>query len=208
MFASKITPRRPSRKRWVRTEERNKGELKVTHILVTHAPGESARASLVVEKLGKLGFEVRQEAGVPALSPRARAALKARVDQASCVLVLWSREAADAPALFATAKRAQAAGKLAFARLDSAPTPMSFRTEGAANLAHWMGRAETRPWRRLVAAVGAKTASKTPQKARVAVATKPPQAAAKRGPGVGVLLGGFIALFGVLALGAYLLLPQ
>lgn len=172
----------------------------MTHILVTHAPAEHARAALVAEKLGALGFEVRQEAGVPSLSPRGRAALKARIDQASCVLVLWSHDAADAPALFATAKRAQAAGKLAFARLDSAPTPMSFRNgAGAANLAHWMGRAETRPWRRLVAAVGAKAPSVTP---------KPARATPKRGPGFGLLLGGFVALFGALALGAYLLAPQ
>ncbi len=48
----------------------------------------------------KLGFQVRQDDDIfRALSPFERRKLAADIDKAACVLVLWSREAADAPAL-------------------------------------------------------------------------------------------------------------
>ncbi len=129
----------------------------MTQVIVTHAPAEQARAAKVAEKLSALGFKVRQDADIfRALSPFERRKLAADIDNAACVLVLWSREAADAPALHAAAARAKAAGKLAYARLDVAALPARVGGVNAPNLVNWQGRDQDRGWRQLVAAVGAK----------------------------------------------------
>ncbi|HVY86309.1 MAG TPA: hypothetical protein VG943_14340, partial [Caulobacterales bacterium] len=97
-------------------------------------------------------------------------------------------EAADEPALRAAAERAQARGKLALARLDSAAPPVGFKA--AANLANWLGNEQTRAWREVLSAVGA--AAKPPAKgAAKSAPSKPapsvaPAAEAKKGAGAGL----------------------
>lgn len=180
----------------------------MTQVLVTHAPEDEARAAMVADKLGKLGFKVRQDAGVNrALSPFERRKLAADIDNAACVLVLWSREAADAPALHAAAARAKASGKLAYARLDVAALPARVGGVGAPNLVNWQGRDQDRGWRQLVAAVGAKAkpgaapvrrASGAPS--RSAAAT--PERTKQKGGG-GMLFGAILALLAAIGVGYY-----
>lgn len=174
----------------------------MTHVLVAHAPEETARAMLVANKLDALGYKVLQDGGDRRLSPFERRKLKADIDKAACVLVLWSREAADAPALRAAAERAAASGKLALARLDAAPPPMGFAAN--ANLTNWMGR-ETRAWRQLVTSIG--PATRAPASARSAAravgATPAPERAKKKGGGGGMLLGAFVCLLAAVAVGYY-----
>ncbi|MEJ0059433.1 MAG: hypothetical protein WDM79_07640 [Terricaulis sp.] len=147
----------------------------MTHLLVAHAPEEEARAALLAAKLGALGYEVRQEADIyRALSPFERRRLQADIDKAACVVVLWSRDGADGPALRAAVDRAKASGKLALARMDSSPPPVGH--SAVADLTHWIGRDQTRAWRALVAAIG--SAAKAPIK-RLSSAAAP---AAQRAP--------------------------
>lgn len=128
----------------------------MTHVLVAHAPQEEARAKRVADKLTALGFEARQDDGAyRSLSPFERRKLAADIDKAACVIVLWSREGALAPALRAAAGRAKAAGKLTFARLDASAPPAGFGVARAINLSNWTGRGENRAWRRLVAGIAA-----------------------------------------------------
>ncbi|MES1199594.1 MAG: hypothetical protein ABUS48_06405 [Pseudomonadota bacterium] len=170
----------------------------MSHVLLAHAPGEEERAALVAEKLDALGYKVRQDGdSARRLSPFERRKLAAEIDAAACVLVLWSREAADAPALRATAARALASGKLALARLDSAAPPMA----GAANLAGWLGNEQTRAWRQVLSAVSAaakpRTAQRAPAPRAQAAAPAAPQPAKKSGGGAGIAL----ALLALLAAG-------
>ena len=165
----------------------------MSHVLLAHAPNAEARAAFVAEHLGALGFEVRQESGPPALSPRARAALKAKIEAASCVLVLWSRDAMDDAALIAATQQARAAGKLALARLDTTPAP---RGAPGADLSQWKGRRDARSWRGLLAALAPLAQPK-------ANAPSPPAAPHRPGP---AMLGlGFLVVFGVLLAAAALL---
>ncbi|MES1200598.1 MAG: hypothetical protein ABUS57_04025 [Pseudomonadota bacterium] len=165
----------------------------MTHVLVTHAPEEGARAQIVAEKLGALGYQVSQSANIyRPLSPFERRKLAAEIDKAACVLVLWSREAAEAPAVRALAERAKANGKLALARMDQSAPPMGFT---GANLANWAGRDQTRAWRQLLttiraaAPVRASGRKSAPAAAAKSASTSAPPASEKKSGGAGLAIG-------------------
>lgn len=125
----------------------------MAELILTHAADAAGRAKRVAARLEKLGFTVRTDlepAG--ALSPHARRKMNDAIAQASCVLVLWSKEAAAAPALLAAAAQAKASGKLALARLDAAAPPANLAGSAPIDLSGWMGR-DTRPWRSLIASL-------------------------------------------------------
>ncbi|HVZ99955.1 MAG TPA: TIR domain-containing protein [Caulobacterales bacterium] len=164
----------------------------MSHVLLAHAPGEEERAALVAEKLDALGYKVRQDADIARpLSPFERRKLAAEIDAAACVLVLWSREAAETPSLRAAAARALAQRKLAVARLDFSAPPV----RGAANLVNWLGNEQSRAWRQVLGAVGAAAKPRAtaqgaaPRPAAAANAPAPaPARAEKKGGGAGLAL--------------------
>ncbi|NWG54052.1 MAG: hypothetical protein HXY28_10055 [Hydrogenophilaceae bacterium] len=121
----------------------------MTRILVAHAPAAQKRAALVIEALAALGYRI-EAAPVTALAPHKRRKLEGAVAQAGAVVVLWSKHAAEAPALRATADRARAAGKLALARLDAAAPPLGL---SAFDLSRWGGYRDAKAWKRLLAAL-------------------------------------------------------
>lgn len=83
-------------------------------VLIAHAPNAAAEAAALATLLDGLGY--RTETAPPrGLARRARTARR--------VVVLWSREAARAPALRAAARRAAARGALLCVRLDAARPP-------------------------------------------------------------------------------------
>ena len=182
----------------------------MAEVIVTHAADGAQRARLVAEKLSGLGYVVRQDLEADgALGPHGRRKLAAAIDKAGCVIVLWSKEAAAAPALIETANRAKAKGKLAFARIDAAAAPIGLRPSAVVDLSGWMGR-ETRPWKALTAAVSAVAKPAVQTARRGAAAAKPAKAAKsapKAQPQAGKHKGGgalawFAALLVVCALGA------
>jgi TIR domain len=173
----------------------------MTDIMLAHAPDGDARAALIARKLGARGYKVRHAAnGYFAPGPLGRRRLKADIDNAACVVVLWSREAAEAPALHAAAQQARAQGKLAFARLDAAAAPPGLRVAKAADLSNWMGRETGRAWRELDGAVRRLAKAPAPAKRPAArpaasavrsatpAAAPEPAAAKKRGGAAGLII--------------------
>lgn len=146
----------------------------MTDVILTHAPEAAARAEKIARKLAALGYKVRADLDADAaLSPHGRRRLAADIDKAAVVLVLWSKDAANAPALIEAASRAKAKGKLALARLDTAAPALG----RAVDLSNWTGR-DTRPWLSLVASLRAKAAPATPSGRKTASAPAPLKAAA------------------------------
>jgi hypothetical protein len=140
---------------------------------------------MVAEKLASLGYEVRQDDDVyRAMSPFERRRLAAQVADAACVVVLWSRDGLEAPALQAAAQAAKAQGKLALARLDASAPPSRMGGQDIANLAQWYGLDEARGWRDLLEAVTTKTkpAGKKPAAASRPVAARAQVSAAAATP--------------------------
>lgn len=124
----------------------------MVELIVTHAGDAPERARRVAARLEELGYKVRQDLSADAaLSPHARRKMEAAIENAACVLVLWSKGAAAMPALLAAATAAKAGGKLALARLDGAVPPASLAAPRI-DLSGWMGR-DTRAWRSLLASL-------------------------------------------------------
>lgn len=178
------------------------------HILLAHAPGAAARAAMVSKKLQALGYAVRP-APLAAPSPLGRRETASAVAGASRVVLLWSADAARDPALLAAAARAQAAGKLAVARLDAAAPPAGLRA-APVDLSRWTGRADWRPWRAFVAALGpTSTAPRAPAAATMGAApaqTAAPDAPPPKRGGGGLVIGLLLALLAAGGAAAFILL--
>lgn len=113
-------------------------------VILAHTPGADAHADEIAAQLVALGYAIDRDVTTPgAAAARARAR---RIAAAHRYIVLWSREAAKAPALRAAAKHAMRAGKLASVRLDKTPPPVG----GADAIALPRGRAQAHAWRRLL----------------------------------------------------------
>jgi TIR domain len=173
----------------------------MTHIMLAHAPESQARAAIVARKLGARGYKVSQAVnGYFTPGPLGRRRLAADIDKADCVVVLWSREAAEEPGLHAAALRARAQGKLAFARLDTAAAPAGLRVK-AADLSNWVGGEASRSWRDLSGAVrrlssppapATRGAASRPAPARSTPAAEPaaaPKVQENKGGGIRLFLG-------------------
>jgi hypothetical protein len=120
------------------------------------------------------------------------------------VVVLWSKDAAEAPALRAAADRALAAGKLALARLDASAPPLGL---SAVDLSAWKGFAGAKAWKRLLAALPTAPASHAASpRARTSLSSA--AAAPEKRKGGGALLWVILtlALLGAAGAGAYLFL--
>lgn len=177
----------------------------MTHILVAHAPRAAKRAAVVKEELAALGYEVEASAAKH-LAPLSRRELDAAVAQARAVLVLWSKDAPAAPAVLAAANRAQAAGKLALARLDaSAPPP---RLKAAADLSAWKGFSRAKSWKRLLARLPAAPAAHAPKRAPAALAAASVAAGAPKKKGAAAIVWtlGLLTLAAAGAAAAYVML--
>lgn len=113
-------------------------------VILAHAPSADVAARTIAAELATLGYRVDQDVAAPGVA--SRKARDLRMAAAHRYVVLWSREAAKAPALRAAAKRAHRAGKLAGVRLDSTAPPVG----GATAISLPRGRAQAHAWRRLL----------------------------------------------------------
>ncbi len=99
----------------------------MTDIVIAAAPADEARANAIAEALAALGFDV---------APRALddGDLAQAVDDAKCVLALWSPSATETPRLAEQATLALERNKLVCAELDGGALPASFETAPRTNL--------------------------------------------------------------------------
>lgn len=100
----------------------------MAEVFIAAAPGEDAQARGLAEALGVLGFKAN--AGTPAENE-----ISKTVGEAKCVLLLWTRGAAEAPWLTALAVLAQERKKLVSAEAERDATPTLFRTSPRIDLA-------------------------------------------------------------------------
>ncbi len=174
-------------------------------VILAHTEAAATRAARVAEKLRALGYQVRTdfEAAGP-LSPHARRRRAAAIDSAACFVVLWSKDAAEAPALLEAAARAKAAGKLMLARLDAASPPLRLK---ALDLSSWSGR-DTRPWRAFAARIAQasgrgsrRRAAPAERRAAPTPSPRAPQAARAKQGGAGPAIA-FAAALALMIAGA------
>ncbi|MBI3438375.1 MAG: sel1 repeat family protein [Proteobacteria bacterium] len=99
----------------------------MTDIVIAAAPADGARADAIAEALAALGFDV---------APRALddADMAKAVDDAKCVLALWSPAASEEPKLTEQATLALERNKLVCAELDDGALPAPFEAAPRTNL--------------------------------------------------------------------------
>src|SRR5690242_20249579 len=98
----------------------------MTDIVIAAAPADEARANAIAEALAALGFDV---------APRALDGddMAKAVDDAKCVLALWSPAASEQPEFAARAALALERNKLVCAELDDGALPESFEAAPRTN---------------------------------------------------------------------------
>jgi TPR repeat protein len=99
----------------------------MTDIVIAAAPADEARADAIAEALAALGFDVAPRA-------LADADLTKVVDDAKCVLALWSPAASAEPRLAEQATLAMERNKLVCAELDDGALPQPFEAAPRTNL--------------------------------------------------------------------------
>jgi TPR repeat protein len=99
----------------------------MTDIVIAAAPADAARASAIAEALAALGFDV-------AARPPSEADVAKAVEDAKCVLALWSPSAAATPWLAAQAMLALDRNKLVCAELSEGMLPALFEKAPRTNL--------------------------------------------------------------------------
>ena len=123
---------------------------------------DTGRVRLVARSLEKLGYQVFLDQKIP---PGAdfRSYLEARLQEAKCVLVLWSIASIKSPWVIDEATYAREQGKLLPACLDNNAPPMGFRALQSVSLDGWNGEHEHAEWLKLLHEI--KSRCRTPGRA-------------------------------------------
>src|SRR5690348_6519657 len=124
----------------------------MSHVFISYARADEARASLIADGLREGGFEVWRDDELPAHRPYAEV-IEERVNGAKAVVVLWSAEPAKSHWVRAEADTARAALTLVQASLDGSMPPMPFNQIQCADLKSWDGQRTAPGWRKLLASV-------------------------------------------------------
>jgi hypothetical protein len=102
-------------------------------VFIAHSPLDHERVKSIVDRLTSLGYSVwldkhahGRQAPIDEVTQE--------LEQARCVLVLWSHTARTSLTLFAQAALAHDSGKLLQVRLDTAPAPSPFDTRPVADM--------------------------------------------------------------------------
>ena len=125
-------------------------------VVIAHAADAAAEANAISVRLRALGYDVDQDGADR--GPRARQALRRRIEAARRLIVLWSKSASRAPEFRNAAYHAKALGALAVVRLDATPVPPGL---GPFTINLRPGRAQAFDWSTLMEAAESAPARST-----------------------------------------------
>lgn len=117
-------------------------------VFISYARSTARVARAAAEALAADGYSVWMDEELPAHRAYADV-ISERLDEASAVLVLWSKEAASSHWVRSEANRAREKGKLVQASLDGTMPPMPFDQFQCADLRGWRGGRAKTSWRKL-----------------------------------------------------------
>ena len=121
------------------SEDANKPDL--ADIFFSYKQEDRAKVEPLVRALEAAGFTVWWD---PAIAPGQRFAVadKAALDEASCVIVGWSRQSVDSHWVLDVAASGRDRGILVPVMLDGTTPPLGFRQLQTADLSSWAGDAD------------------------------------------------------------------
>ena len=123
-------------------------------VFVSYARPDEAQSKRVAETLRAAGYHVWRDDELPAHRLYADV-IEERLKSASCVVVLWSAEAARSQWVRAEADIAREAGTLVQATLDGCVPPLPFNQIQCADLTGWNGDIGAHGWCKLLASAQA-----------------------------------------------------
>ncbi len=121
-------------------------------VFISYARPDESHAERVAETLRAAGFHVWRDDELPANRPYAEV-IEERLTSASCVIVLWSAEAARSQWVRAEADIARAAGTLVQATLDGTIPPLPFNQIQCADLFGWTGDVSWPGWSKVESSI-------------------------------------------------------
>ena len=111
----------------------------MSHIFLSYAREDLARVKPVVEALVARGWSVWWDRTIKPGQIFARV-IQIALDEARCVIVLWSRDSVESDWVQSEADEGQRRGILIPAILDEVMIPLAFRRIQAASLVGWSGK--------------------------------------------------------------------
>ena len=117
-------------------------------VFISYARADEAVARRVAKALQAVGRDVWWDADLPAHRSYSEI-IERNLEQASAVVVLWSKTAAKSQWVRAEADFARNAGKLVQAQVDETLPPMPFNQIQCADLRSWRGRSAHGGWSKL-----------------------------------------------------------
>ncbi len=123
-------------------------------VFISYARPDEPQSRRVAETLRAVGFHVWRDDELPAHRLYAEV-IEERLKSATCVIVLWSVEAAKSQWVRAEADIARAAGTLVQATLDGTIPPLPFNQIHCADLIEWSGDTGSHGWCKLLASAQA-----------------------------------------------------
>jgi formylglycine-generating enzyme required for sulfatase activity len=133
----------------------------LSDIFLSYSSTDRARAKPLAEELERAGWTVWWD---PVILPGTRWArvIQAALDDARCVIVLWSRDSVHSEWVETEAGEGKQRGILVPALLDEVAIPLEFRRIQAANLVGWQGDTAHAEFGKLVRDVSAMLGTSTP----------------------------------------------
>lgn len=173
---------------------------------------EHGRVAPIAEALRAEGYDVFYDVQVPPGSSWERV-LQDKMNQARCVLVLWSQASVGSDWVKEEAEMAKHDGKLIPVFLDPVSPPFGFARIEGADLSNWTGDLSHTEWQNLVAAVrlriGTGEGDTAPGVSRVAYTPSKTVRADKQAPGkgsgggIGKWLAGLAAVLALAVIGFF-----
>jgi hypothetical protein len=122
-------------------------------VFISYAREDQPAANLVRKAIEVAGLYAWMDTDIPLHETSFRQHTAKKIDQASAVLVLWSKAASISAWVAWEASRGFSQRKLVQARLDVAEIPPPFTEGQFANLQDWPGLAESTEWIKVLAAI-------------------------------------------------------
>src|SRR5262249_28959 len=122
----------------------------MSDVFISYAREDQVPAQMVAEALEREGWSIFWDRTIP-IGKTWRQTIGQELDDARCVIVLWSKISIESAWVQDEADEAKQRGVLVPILIENVQPPMGFRGVQAAHLENWDGTEPTQPFRRLIA---------------------------------------------------------